>query len=96
MRTISTGDVFTAARQKEGDNPRFGHWEIIGTNEKLEDADVIVFVRNTPSGVATGESFRIDKILSITDGLRRNETDTWVKAIGIDAEVSRMEESNDK
>lgn len=92
MNKLKSGEVYTAVRQKSG-TTRVGNWELLVTRDANGKNEIAVFVRNVPSTVREGDSFRIDRIHSVSSGFRKDTEDRWYPAIAVDADVSVVEHS---
>ena len=94
MNKLQSGEVYTAVKAKSGKS-RMGNWELLLTMDANGKNDIAIFVRNIPSTVNEGDTFRINKILSVSNGFRKGEEDKWTQAIAIDAEVSVVDRATE-
>ena len=92
MNKLKSGEVYTAIRQKSG-STRVGDWELLVTRDGNGHNDIAVFVRNVPSTIREGDSFRIDRIHSVSSGSKKDKDDQWRNSVAIDADVSLVERS---
>ena len=90
MNKLRSGEVYTAVKSRKGQS-RMGNWELLLTTDERGKNDIAIFVRNLPSTVNEGDTFRIDRILSVSNGFRKGEDDKWQPAIAIDADVTVVE-----
>lgn len=90
MNKLEIGKVYTAARQRTG-NSANGDWELLATQDERGNNDIAVFVTNRPSNVAEGGKFRIEKILSVSYGNKKDASGNWRASISVNAEVTAVE-----
>ena len=90
MNRIETGKVYTAVRQRTGASAN-GEWELLATKDERGNNDIAVFVANRPSNVIEGGSFRIDKIISVSYGNKKDASGVWRASISVDALVTAVE-----
>lgn len=90
MNRIETGRVFTAVRQRTGTSSG-GEWELLLTQDERGHNDIALFVENRPSGVREGGKFRVEKILSVSYGNKKDQNGEWRPAISVNAEVTAVE-----
>lgn len=91
MNRIEAGKVFTAARTRTGTNSNGKNWELIVTQDERGNNDIAIFVANMPSNVKEGGNFRIDKILSVSYGNRKDNDGNWRANISVNAVVTAVE-----
>ena len=87
MNKLEVGKVFTALEQKEGSSEK-GGWEFLKTKDEKGGNHITVFVKNRPSNVKEGASFRIEKIYSVSCGARKDSQDRWYTNVSIEADVT--------
>lgn len=95
MNKLKSGEVYTAVSSKSG-RSRMGDWELLLTKDERGRNDIAIFVQNLPSTVSEGDTFRIDRIHSVSSGFRKGENDKWQPAITIDADVTVVERAVNK
>lgn len=91
MNKLQTGESYTAVKAESGKS-RIRDWEMLLTKDANGKNDIAIFVHNIPSHINEGDTFRINKILSVSNGFRKGEEDKWTQAIAIDAEITKVEE----
>ena len=89
MNRIETGKVYTAVRQRSGSSAN-GEWELLATQDERGNNDIAVFVVNTPSNVKEGGKFRIEKIVSVSYGNKKDNSGNWRASVSVNAEVSAV------
>ena len=89
MNRIETGKVYTAVRQRSGSSAN-GDWELLATQDERGNNDIAVFVVNTPSNVKEGGKFRIEKIVSVSYGNKKDASGNWRASVSVNAEVSAV------
>lgn len=94
MNKLEIGKVYTAARQRTGSSSN-GDWELLVTQDERGNNDIAVFVANTPSNVKEGGKFRLDKILTVSYGNKKDNAGNWRANISINAEVTAVESYDD-
>ena len=94
MNRIETGNIFTAVRQRTGKSSG-GDWELLLTQDERGHNDIALFVENRPSGVKEGGKFRVEKILSVSYGMKKDSNGEWRPAISVNAEVTAVESYED-
>lgn len=90
MNKLEAGKVYTAVRQRQGSSAG-GSWELLATQDERGSNDIAVFVANRPSGVKEGGKFRIEKILSVSYGNKKDANGNWRASISADAEVTAVQ-----
>lgn len=91
MNKLQTGENYTAVKAESGKS-RIRDWEMLLTRDANGKNNIAIFVKNIPSHINEGDTFRLDKIISVSLGFRKGEGDKWEQAIAIDAEVTKVEE----
>ena len=90
MNKLEIGKVYTAARQRTGSSAN-GEWELLATQDERGNNDIAVFVANRPSNVAEGGKFRLDKILNVSYGNKKDASGNWRASVSVNAEVTAVE-----
>lgn len=87
MNRIEAGKVYKAVRVRTGSGKN-GAWELIVTQDEKGHNDIAVFAENLPSGVAEGGSFRVEKISTLSYGMKRDSAGEWRPSVSVNAEVT--------
>ena len=90
MNKLEIGKVYTAARQRTGSSAA-GDWELLATQDERGNNDIAVFVANRPSNVAEGGKFRIEKILNVSYGNKKDASGNWRASVSVNAEVTAVQ-----
>lgn len=90
MNKLEIGKVYTAARQRTGSSAN-GDWELLATQDERGNNDIAVFVANRPSNVPEGGKFRIERILNVSYGNKKDASGNWRASISVSAEVTAVE-----
>ena len=90
MNKLEIGNVYTAVRQRTGTSAN-GDWELLATQDDRGNNDIAVFVANRPSNVQEGGKFRIEKILAVSYGNKKDNSGNWRASISINAEVTAVQ-----
>lgn len=86
MNRIEEGKVYKALRQRTGTSSS-GEWELLVVADEKGNNELAVFTENHPSGVSEGGSFRIERILSVSYGNKKDANGVWRPNISINARV---------
>lgn len=87
MTELVAGQVYTARLVRSGVSQR-GAWEIVTVSDKKQKNDVAIFPRNIPTGVVEGGQFKLEQILSIKNGMRKDKTDHWQHNVSCEAVIT--------
>ncbi|MDO5444013.1 MAG: hypothetical protein Q4F31_00140 [Eubacteriales bacterium] len=90
MNRIETGSIFTAVRQRTGTSSA-RDWELLLTQDERGHNDIALFVENRPSGVKEGGKFRVEKIHSVSYGMKKDQSGEWRPSISVNADVTAVE-----
>lgn len=86
MNRIEEGKVYKAVRQRTGTSSS-GEWELLVVADEKGNNELAIFTDNHPSGVSEGGSFRIEKILSVSYGNKKDANGVWRPNVSVNARV---------
>ena len=86
MNRIEEGKVYKALRQRTGTSSS-GEWELLVVADEKGNNELAVFTENHPSGVKEGGSFRIERILSVSYGNKKDSNGVWRPNVSVNARV---------
>lgn len=92
MNKLQTGESYTAVKAESGKS-RIRDWEMLLTRDANGKNNIAIIVKNIPSHINEGDTFRLDKIISVTTSKARvTRRWFWEQAIAIEAEVTKVED----
>ena len=86
MNELSFGKCYKAYRHRSGTSPK-GNWELITSFDDAGRNQVTIFVKNQPSQINEGDTFKLGMIYSIRVGFKKDRNGAWEKVISLDADV---------
>lgn len=85
---LTVGEIYRAERFRSGESAR-GHWELISVKDQKKKNEVTIFPTNIPTGVTERGQFRIKKITSLTNGMKKRG-DKWEVNVTCEAEIEAI------
>ena len=86
---LTVGEIYRAERTRSGESAR-GPWELISLKDAKRQNEITIFPTNIPTGVTEKGQFRIKKIISLTNGKKKDQNGNWAVNVTCEAEVEAI------
>ena len=86
---LIVGEIYRAERVRSGESAR-GPWELISLKDAKKQNEITIFPTNNPTGVTEKGQFRIKKIVSLTNGKKKDQNGNWGVNVTCEAEIEAI------
>lgn len=86
---LIVGEIYRAERFRTGESAR-GRWELVSVKDDRKKNEITIFPVNIPTGVTERGQFRIKKIVSMTNGMKKDREGKWSVNVTCEAEIEAI------